>query len=101
MAVGLNSYNSLNRAVRIKDMAKIVEDNKQIMKKLQTAASSYSIDKWETDNRRKSQLVQMICRNSDRFCKNPYFLHSLATVGSTDQISLYNPSIPCKSSFLF
>jgi hypothetical protein len=32
--LGLNSYNSLNRAMRIKDMAKIVEDNKLMLKKL-------------------------------------------------------------------
>ena len=31
---GLNSYNSLNRAVRIKDMARIVEDNKIMLRKL-------------------------------------------------------------------
>ena len=40
---GLNSYTSLNRAMRIKDMAKIVEDNKLMLQKLQTASSFYSI----------------------------------------------------------
>lgn len=64
---GLNSYNSLNRAMRIKDMAKIVEDNKIMLKKLQTATSFYSIDKWEQDNKKKKKLVKMLCRNSDRF----------------------------------
>jgi inosine/xanthosine triphosphate pyrophosphatase family protein len=64
---GLNSYNSLNRAVRIKDMAKIVEDNKLMLKKLQTASSFYSIDKWEQDNKKKKKLVKNLCRNSDRF----------------------------------
>ena len=43
---GLNSYTSLNRATRIKDMAKIVEDNKLMLKKLQEASSFYSIDRW-------------------------------------------------------
>ena len=71
---GLNSYNSLNRAVRIKDMARIVEDNKIMLRKLQGAASCYSIDRWNQDDKKKKKLVKMICRNSDRFLKNPYFL---------------------------
>lgn len=54
---GLNSYNSLNRAVRIKNMARIVEDNKLILRKLQGASSFYSIDRWETDNKRRHNLV--------------------------------------------
>ena len=36
---GLNSYTSLNRATRIKDMARIVEYNRVMLKKLQTASS--------------------------------------------------------------
>lgn len=77
---GLNSYNSLNRAVRIKDMARIVEDNKLMLKKLQTASSIYSIDKWEQDNKRKKKLVKMLCRNSDRFMKHPYFISNTSTL---------------------
>lgn len=53
--------------MRIKDMAKIVEDNKIMLKKLQTATSFYSIDRWEQDNKKKKKLVKMMCRNSDRF----------------------------------
>ena len=83
----MNSYNSLNRAVRIKDMTRIVEDNRIIMKKLNNATSFYNIDSWEKDNKKKNRLVSMICRNSDSFCKNPYFLHSLATANSTEQIA--------------
>lgn len=57
-------------------MARIVEDNKIMLKKLSTAHSFYSIDKWEQDNKKKKKLVKMICKNSDRFVKNPYFLQS-------------------------
>ena len=71
---GLNSYTSLNRAMRIKDMAKIVEDNKLMLQKLQTASSFYSIGKWDEDNKKKKKLVKMLCRNSDRFLKHPYFV---------------------------
>ena len=73
-------------------MARIVEDNKVILKKLQTASSFYNHEKWVLDERRKNQLVKMICKNSDRFCKNPYFLHSLATSASDTGFSFYNPS---------
>ena len=60
--------------MRIKDMAKIVEDNKLMLTKLQTASSFYSIDKWDQDNKKKMKLVKMLCRNSDRFLKHPYFV---------------------------
>jgi hypothetical protein len=69
------------------------------MRKLQTATSSYSIERWEVDNKHRHKLVQMICRNSDRYCKNPYFLHSVATSASTDQMqTMYNQSLPCKQA---
>ena len=32
---GLNAYNSLNRATRIKDLAKIVDDNRRVLDRLQ------------------------------------------------------------------
>ena len=44
---GLNSYNSLNRAVRIKNLAKIVDENKMILNKLQKTTSNYDTMAWE------------------------------------------------------
>ena len=44
---GLNSYNSLNRAVRIKEIARVADDNKSILGRLQKASSHYSTEKWE------------------------------------------------------
>ena len=44
---GLNSYNSLNRAVRIKNLAKIVDENKMILNKLQKTNSNYDTMAWE------------------------------------------------------
>ncbi len=41
----------------------------------------------------------MICKNSDRFCKNPYFLHSLATTGS--DATFYNPNAPCNKKLSY
>lgn len=46
---GLNSYNSLNRAVRIKEIARVADDNKNILGRLQTTKSHYSTDKWNKD----------------------------------------------------
>ena len=43
---GLNAYNSLNRAVRIKEIARVADDNKSILSRLQTTKSHYSTDKW-------------------------------------------------------
>ena len=48
---GLNSYNSLNRAVRIKNLAKIVDENKMILNKLQKTTSNYDTMAWERSNK--------------------------------------------------
>ena len=47
--LGLNSYNSLNRATRIRNLAKIIDDNKQLLGKLQNVRSVYSNQKWKQD----------------------------------------------------
>ena len=41
---GLNAYNSLNRAVRIKEIARVADDNKQILNRLQGTKSHYSTE---------------------------------------------------------
>jgi hypothetical protein len=46
---GLNSYNSLNRAVRIKEIARVADDNKSILGRLQGTKSHYSTDRWNRD----------------------------------------------------
>lgn len=49
----LNQYNSLNRAQRIKSLARIVDDNKQILCRLQGTTSHYVNSKWEQEHERK------------------------------------------------
>jgi len=44
---GLNSYASLNRAVRIKEIARVADDNKNILGRLQGTKSTYSNEQWE------------------------------------------------------
>jgi hypothetical protein len=46
---GLNSYNSLNRANRIRSLAKIIDENKILLEKLQKTKSQYDNDKWRND----------------------------------------------------
>ena len=54
---GLNSYNSLNRAVRIKEIARVADDNKNILGRLQGTKSHYSTDRWEKDFMGQRNLV--------------------------------------------
>jgi len=44
---GLNAYNSLNRANRIRGLAKIIDENKSLLDKLQNTKSTYDRGKWE------------------------------------------------------
>ena len=53
---GLNSYNSLNRANRIRSLAKIIDENKVLLDKLQKTKSSYDNDKWRHDYVKNVQL---------------------------------------------
>lgn len=44
---GLNSYASLNRAVRIKEIARVADQNKDILGRLQQTRSFYNNESWE------------------------------------------------------
>lgn len=46
---GLNSYTSLNRANRIRSLARIIDENKILLDKLQNTRSNYNNSKWEND----------------------------------------------------
>ena len=46
---GLNSYNSLNRAVRITELARVADSNKSILNRLQGTRPTYSTDRWNKD----------------------------------------------------
>jgi len=76
---GLNAYNSLNRANRIKDLAKIVDDNRRVLDRLQCAQSHYSTDKQTADFNKKVKIATAISQNTNRFQRNTYFLHSVCT----------------------
>lgn len=76
---GLNSYTSLNRANRIRGLAKIIDENKNLLEKLQNTKSCYDRNKWENEFVKKEMIKNQIRTNGDRYCKNPYFLHSVCT----------------------
>ena len=76
---GLNSYTSLNRANRIRSLARIIDENKVLLSKLQNTRSNYDNSKWETDYIKNVKRSNMISKNSDRYCRNPYFLNSICT----------------------
>lgn len=50
---GLNSYTSLNRANRIRSLARIIDENKILLDKLQNTRSNYQASKWENDFQEK------------------------------------------------
>ena len=84
---GLNSYNSLNRANRIRSLAKIIDENKVLLDKLQNTKSTYSMKNWEQEYTRQQQYRHMIQGNGDRYCKNPYFLHSICTESNPNEVA--------------
>ena len=55
-ALGLNSYNSLNRANRIRSLAKIIDENKVLLDKLQKTRSTYDNGKWRQDFDKSTKL---------------------------------------------
>ena len=60
-------------------MAKIIDENKVLLDKPQKTRSTYDNEKWRHDYDKSTKLQKMIRGNGDRYCKNPYFLHSLCT----------------------
>lgn len=76
---GLNSYSSLNRAVRIKEIARVADSNKEMLDRLQNTKSHYSNEQWDAQFKQQRKTLSQIQTNGDRFCKNPYFLHSVST----------------------
>lgn len=45
----LNSYTSLNRANRIRSLARIIDENKILLEKLQNTKSNYNNYKWKNE----------------------------------------------------
>lgn len=82
---------SLNRGKRIKELTDIVEGNRIMLRKLQATKSNYSVKDWKRDDSDRRRLQRMIQGNGDRFCQNPYFLHSVCTAEDSYYITLCKP----------
>lgn len=87
---------SLNRGQRIKELTRVTQENKLLLKRLQSAQSVYDRNKWENDNKMKNYRVEMLCKNADRFCQHPYFvmLNEPKIMSSTGTTKLGYSSMP-------
>ena len=70
---------SLNRAVRNKEIVRVAEANHSFLDRLQKATSHYSAVNWEKDYSKVARNTARISENANRFSKNPYFLHSVTS----------------------
>ena len=82
------SGKSLNRGQRIQELSSIVQGNRIMLKKLQDTKSNYSTKMWEEENRQNKTLKKLMAKNSDRFCTNAYFLHSVCTAEDSYYVTL-------------
>lgn len=76
---GLNSWDSLNRANRIKDLARIVDGNRAVLERLQNTSSNYDHNKHLDSFAKSRKLSQNLSNNQNNYSKNTYFLHSVCT----------------------
>ena len=60
-------------------MRKVANDNRNILNRLQSASSHYSAVQWQKEFYKQRKNTENIKRNADRFCKHPYFVHSVTT----------------------
>jgi hypothetical protein len=60
-------------------LTRIVDDNKSMLVRLQSAKSHYEKGTMEDTFQKQRELGQRIQSNANRFNKNPYFLHSVCT----------------------
>ena len=94
--VNTPSAYSLNRGKRIQELTRVTQENKMLLKRLQSAQSVYDRNKWENDNRMKNYRVDMLCKNADRYCQHPYFimLNDPKFMNSTGTTNLGYSSMP-------
>merc|ERR1712003_167685 len=71
--------------------------NKNILDRLQGTKSHYSTDKWDSDFHEQRRTLNSIKENGDRYCKNPYFLHSVCT--QNDAAAFHTASNPNISAY--
>eukprot|EP00347_Sterkiella_histriomuscorum_P002124 403369378 len=68
------SSQSLNRISRLKELIRVNQENKELLRRLQTASSTYDKSRWDNDFNHNLYFMDMIRKNSSRYIKHPYFL---------------------------
>jgi hypothetical protein len=81
------STTSLNRVSRLRELVRVNEENKTMLRRLQNAHATYDKGKWEKDFEVNKYFEDMIRKNSSRYCKHPYFVQN-PTCGS--QMDMYS-----------
>lgn len=69
------SSQSLNRLARLKELIRVNQENRELLKRLQSAHSTYDKTKWDQEHMNNNYLADLIRRNSSRYIKHPYFLN--------------------------
>jgi len=57
---------TLNTTKRVRELRKINDENKSLLRRLQSAHSVYSVDKWITDDRKHNEFKKNISQNARR-----------------------------------
>ena len=52
---------SLNKAVRTKEIHRIMHDNEAMLKRLQQRQSTYNVMSWENERKQQVKLIKQIC----------------------------------------
>jgi len=89
---------SMNRLVRLKELVRVNEGNKLIVKKLRAIRATYNVKKWDKEFDKNQYRQDQIRENASkikkkikfivRFMKNPYFVHSGTPQVGGDQPNL-------------
>ncbi|CDW88812.1 UNKNOWN [Stylonychia lemnae] len=70
------SSQSLNRISRLKELIRVNQENKELLRRLQTASSTYDKGRWDKDFDHNTYFMDMIRKNSSRYIKHPYFIQT-------------------------
>jgi len=83
--MGRRPSQSLNRSSRIKDLMRITEENRALLKRLRNAQSHYDKMKWDDERRYNEYLVNRICQNSGKVNRNwEYIIHASKSNNTID-----------------
>ena len=88
---------SMNRLVRLKELVRVNEGNKLIVKKLRAIRGTYDVKKWDQQFNQNKYMHDQIRENASnyldfltlivRYSKNPYFVYSGTPQANTGLLS--------------